>query len=292
MDGELLRTLYHELFHHTKLHRTRRCHYSDAIILWIHFLAVIRDRSHLWAHNKRNWPLWSRSIKRPSYSQLMRRLKTPVILGHIEALNQTFRSQLPHSYDKAVDGKPLVVGTYSKDPDAKRGRLSHQAWGRGYKLHAIVDQHGGIDAFAVTGLNAGESTVARTLIEKVDLRGAMLQADANYDSGPLYSAVADRGGRLVAPRRKPGRSLGHRRHHPHRLQAIAEFEDATNKGQQHKRHRLRVEQIFGHLTNLPFGLAPLPNCVRRQARVERWVAAKITLFHLHLVQEMAAAHAA
>lgn len=292
MDGELLRKLYHELFHHSKLITARRCNYSDAIILWIHFLAVMHDRSHLWAHNKRNWPLWSRGLKRPSYSQLMRRLQTSDVRAHIGALNETFRRRLLHSGDKAVDGKPLVVGVYSKDPDAKRGRLSNEAWGRGYKLHAIVDKHGGIDAFAVTGLNAGESTVARTLIENLVLKGVTLRADANYDASPLYRAVAERGGRLVAPRRKPGRGLGHRSHHPHRLQAIAEFETAADKGVGHKRHRLRVEQIFGHLTNLPFGLAPLPNCVRRHARVERWVAAKIVLYHLYLAQETADANAA
>jgi hypothetical protein len=292
MDGQLLRKLYHELFHNRKRMIARRCTYSDAIILWIHFIAVTHDRSHYWAHDKRNWPLWSRGLARPSYSQLMRRLQTPAIQTHLEALDQTFRSQLANSHDKAVDGKPLVVGAYSKDRDAKRGRLSSNAWGRGYKLHAIVDAHGGIDAYAVTGLNAGESTVAQTLLKNVDLRGATLRADANYDSGPLYTAVADRGGRLVAPRRKPGRGLGHRQHHPHRLQAIAEFEDHPSRGLHHKRHRLRIEQIFGHLTNLPFGLAPLPNCVRRQARVERWIAAKIVLYHLHLALQTVATHAA
>jgi hypothetical protein len=222
----------------------------------------------------------------------MRRLKSPAIQAHIQALNRDFRSRLPSSGDKAVDGKPMVVGAYSKDPDAKRGRLSKDAWGRGYKLHAIVDKHGGIDAYAVTSLNAGESTVARSLVGKVDLHGVTLRADANYDSGPLYTAVADGGGRLVAPRRKPGRGLGHRHHHPHRLQAIAEFEQHPSQGLQHKRHRLRIEQTFGHLTNLPFGLAPLPNHVRRKARVERWIAAKIAVYHLHLAQQMATAHAA
>lgn len=282
MDGELLVKLYHELFHNRKLATARRCTYSDAVILFIHFIAVIHDRSHLWAHDKRNWPLWARRLSCPGYSQLMRRLQSAAIRTHIEALNRTLRCRLPHTLDKAVDGKPLTVGAYSKDKDAKRGRLSNDAWGYGYKLHAIVDARGAVDSYAITSLNAGESTVARTLVTQVDLRGVTLRADANYDASPLYAAVADRGGRLVAPRRRPGRGLGHRPHHPHRLQAIAEFEDHPSKGQQHIRHRLRIEQAFGHLTNLSFGLAPLPNWVRRQARVERWIAAKILLYHLYL----------
>jgi len=292
MDGQLLQTLYHELFHHSKLTATRRCTYSDAIILWIHFLAVMHDRSHRWAHNKRNWPLWSRRLIHPSYSQLMRRLKIPSLRAQVDALNRHFRVLLPNTSDKAVDGKPMVVGAYSKDPDAKRGRLSSEAWARGYKLHAIADRRGRIDAYAVTSLNAGESTVARCLVAQTDLRGVTLRADANYDADALYTAVADAGGRLVAPRRKPGRGLGHRKHHPHRLEAIAEFEQHESRGLQHKRHRLRIEQAFGNLTNLPFGLAPLPNWVRRQARVERWVAAKIVLYHLHLAQEKRASCAA
>ena len=292
MDGELARLLYHELFHHRKLATAPRFHYGDAIILWIHFLAVLDDRSHHWAHDKRHWPLWSRGVPQPSYSQLMRRLKTPAIQSHIDDLNREIRGRLSSTCDKAVDGKPMVVGAYSKDPDAKRGRVSKDAWHRGYKLHAIVDKNGVIDAYAVTSLNAGESTVARQLVPQVDLRGVTLRADANYDAGPLYAAVADAGGRLVAPRRKPGRGLGHRRHHPHRLQAIEEFEKQPSKGLHHKRHRLRIEQAFGHLTNLPFGLAPLPNWVRRQARVERWVAAKIVLYHLYLVLRNQAAEAA
>jgi hypothetical protein len=87
MDGELLRALYHELFHHRKFHTPSRCDYRDATILWIYFLGVLSDRSSFWAHEKRHWPLWARHLKRPSYSQLMRRLKTPAIQAHIQDLN-------------------------------------------------------------------------------------------------------------------------------------------------------------------------------------------------------------
>ena len=292
MDGELFRTLYHELFHRRKLKTASRCNYQDAVILWIYFLGVFSDRSSHWAHDQRHWPLWARHLPRPSYSQLMRRLKTPAIQAHMDELNQAIIRRLPTATEKAIDGKPLVVSEYTKDPDAKVGCLSAQTFRRGYKLHAIVNKHGVIEAACVTGLNASESTVAQSLIPQIDWHGNLLRGDANYDSSALYAAVADAGGRFVAPRRKPKRGLGHRSHHPDRRRAIAEFEHSADGGREHRRHRLRIEQSFGHLTNLPFGLAPLPNWVRRQERVERWVKAKIVLYHLNLVQKYQAAQAA
>ena len=41
MDGELLQWLYHELFRDRKLATARRCTYSDAIILFIHFQTAL-----------------------------------------------------------------------------------------------------------------------------------------------------------------------------------------------------------------------------------------------------------
>jgi hypothetical protein len=56
MDGELVRELYHEFFHHRKLQTERRCSYQDAVILWIYFLGVLHDRSTHWAHDRRTSP--------------------------------------------------------------------------------------------------------------------------------------------------------------------------------------------------------------------------------------------
>lgn len=292
MDGELVRVLYHEFFHNRKLRTDRRCSYRDAIILWIYFLGVLHDRSTHWAHDRRNWPIWARRVKAPSYSQLMRRLQTPAIRAHIADLHDALLQRLPRAAEKAVDGKPLTVGAYTNDPEAACGYVGPGRFARGYKLHAIVNKHGVIETFSVTGLNVGESTVARKMVRQTDLRGAILRGDANYDRNPLYDAVARRGGRLLAPRSKPGGGIGHRPHHPDRLRAIIDFERSADRGRMQKRHRLRIEQSFGHLTNLPFGLAPLPNCVRRLVRVERWIAAKIILYHLYLIRKKTEAKAA
>ena len=289
MDGELFRELYHRLYSDPTLTHTRECTFPDALILLIYFYAAMNNCSPRWAHDRRNWPLWCRHLAFPSYSQLMKRLAWERTQTLIDRLNAEFRDRLPTSREKVCDGKPLTVGGFSKDPDARSGKIP-DGWARGYKLHAVVDSLGPIDAFCVTALDAGEATVARRRLlaglDKTDLRGSILRGDANYDSNPLYRTAARYGGRLIAPRRKPYTGLGHHRHHPHRLLAIAELEHGVDGLRRHKSHSNRVEQSFAHLTNLSFGLWALPNFVRRLARVTLWTKAKIALYHFHLARSL------
>jgi hypothetical protein len=290
MDGELLRHLYHRLFESGSARTGVGQIYSDAIVALIYFFAVLSNRSPRWACDKRHWPLWARRLAFPSYSQLMRRLRQ--IDPLIAQLNCEFRARLPSGTDKTCDGKPLLVGGDSKDPDVRWGRIPGDGWALGYKLHLIIDEStGAIEAIDVTALDGGEATVARRLIRDMDLRGVTLRGDSNYDSNPLYTDVAQRGGRLIAPRKKPGTGLGHHRHHPDRLRAIAELEGDPAGMRAHRHRRIRVEQSLAHLTNVPFGLSPLPNCVRRLARVRRWVKTKVMLYHLYrsLIQDNALA---
>jgi hypothetical protein len=212
----------------------------------------------------------------------MRRLHTASVQDCLTGMNSLFRDQLPRSLDKVVDGKPLVVGVCSKDRDARRGCMGEGKWARGYKVHAMIDATGVVESATVTPLNEGEATVALRLLEPMNLQGVTVRGDANYDSNKLYDVVAQRGGRFEAPRRKPGRGLGHHPQHPHRLQAIAALEREASTRVAHRNHCNRIEQTFAYLTNLSFGLAPLPNCVRGLHRVSRWVKAKILLYHLHL----------
>ena len=291
MDGELLRWLYHRLLHDPSLAHTRDCTYSNGLIMLIYFFGVLNDRSGPWACDRRNWPIWCRRLTLPSYSQFNKRLRTRSIQALIRQLNAELRERLSRTSDKAADGKPLIVGGYSHDPDARRGKVPN-GWAKGYKLHVVVDSAGPVDDFEVTALDAGEATVLRRLIARTDLRGATLRADANYDSNPTYRAAADAGATLIAPRRKPGTGIGHHPQHPDRLAAIAQLERSDDGLRAHKRHRNRVEQSLAHLTNLSFGLWALPNFVRRLPRVRLWVAAKLTLYHLHQVLTLTATVAA
>ena len=293
MDGKLLCELYHRLLHDPNLTHNPNCTFGDGIILLIHFYAVLNDHSILWASQIKHWPCWCHAVlELPSRSQINKRLKTESVTHWIAIIDAELRERLPRGKDKVGDGKPLVVGGFSHDPDARWGKMPGDGWAKGYKLHALIDAvSGAFDAWEITPLDAGEATVLRRdLLPACALRQCMLRADANYDSNPTYRAVAQAGGRLIAPRRKPGTGLGHRPHHPDRLRALAELEhgpDARQRLRQHKRARNRVEQVLGHLTNLPFGLWALPNHVRRLHRVRLWVAAKILLYHLHLTQAQA-----
>jgi hypothetical protein len=295
MDGELLRWLYHRLLHDPTAARTADCTYGDGLVAFMYFFAVLSGRSPKWACHRTSWPPWCRAVlPRPliSYSQFNRRLKTQRLQQLITRLNQELRDRLPQGQEKVVDGKPLPIGGYSHDGDAAWGKVP-DGWANGYKLHVVADAQGGaIDAFKVTPLDAGEATVLRReLVPRVDLRRCTLRGDANYDSNPTYHAVADAGGRHVAQRRKPGTGLGHHRQHPDRLRALRELEQTPGGLTEHKRRRNRVEQVFAHLGNLSFGLWALPPFVRRLSRVRLWVMAKITLYHLHLVQTLVAPRA-
>jgi hypothetical protein len=306
MDGEPLRWLYHRLLHDPTLTRTRDCTYGDGIVCFVYFLAVLGGRSLRWAADKRNWPAWCRRLVAiPCHQQLCKRLKTASVAAAIEAVNDELRDRLPRGNEKVVDGKALVVGGYTHDPDAAACGQVPGGFAHGYRLHAIVDARcGAIDAFAVTSLGGdgtGEATVLRqALLPRVELGGGgggcTLRGDANYDSNPCYAAVAAAGGRMIATRRKPGTGLGHGTdQHPDRLRAIEELERSPQAAAllaSHKRLRNRAEQAFALLTNLPFGLGPLPNHVRRLPRVRMWVQAKITLYHLHKVLSRPAAAAA
>ena len=283
MDDQLLLHLYHRLFDPATFRPSYDCVYSDQIIVLMHFLGVLRDRSMRWAHSKRNWPLWMRRLHCPSYSQFMRRLKNKEVKLLIAELNLEFRNDLPDGAEKFCDGKSLTVGGFSRDPDARSGKLPGDGWGKGYKVHLLTDACGAVDLFTVTPLDAGESTVMRRLIQWVEFRkDQIVRADSNYDSNKLYARFAKRNARLIAPRKKPGTGLGHHPHHPYRLLAIKQLEKSEATLQAHKRHRIRVEQALAHMTNLPFGLSPLPNHVRRLHRVRLWVLSKITLYHLYL----------
>ncbi|HET6346097.1 MAG TPA: transposase [Myxococcota bacterium] len=282
MDGELFKRLYKAAGEVASKSVGRRCTFSDFEVLLTFVLAAVANKPLSWACRRPNWPLWCWRVNVPTPSTMSRRTRTKGFRLLLLRLNESLRAALPGSSLKFLDGKALVVAGHSRDPDARWGKTSG-GWSKGYKLHAILDACGRVELFAVTALDAGEATVAReVLCAALDLRGALVLADGNFDSNHLYGTVADAGGRLLAPRRKPGTGLGHgRRQHPDRLRAVEELERTPGGRADFDRLRLGVEQAFGLMTSL--GLGAPPPWVRRLRRVRTWVMGRVIVYHAHLL---------
>lgn len=228
-----------------------------------------------------NWPkdLWSRKL--PSQSTLSRRLQTTEVQLLLADLERRLAALSGGGWVMLVDGKPVTVGPYSKDPDATWGR-ARRGWAKGYKLHAVYDGGSLPVAWEIAPLNESEPEVAARLVLSIRRGGGYLLGDKAYDSNPLHDAVLAVGCQLVAERKRPNTGLGHRRHSPGRLRSIQLL--GQEFGQQLYAFRDQIERNFGWLTNHAAGLAPLPNWVRRICRVRTWVQAKLIIHAMYVYQ--------
>jgi hypothetical protein len=247
--------------------------FLDFEIVAVYFWAVLHDRPVRWACEPRNWPKGLWNIKLPSQSTMSRRLRTTEVQRSMASLEGYLLRVENRGWVKVVDGKPLLVGTHSKDPDSEWGR-SRRGFAKGYKLHAIYGEGPLPWRWEITPLNVGEPDVAARLIPLLP-RGGYLLGDKQYDSNPLHNTALQNGYQLVAQRKRPGTGLGHRQHSPGRVRCIELLKH--DFGQALYEYRDDVERQFAWLTNHGGGLAPLPNWVRRIARVRMWVQAKLII---------------
>lgn len=208
----------------------------------------------------------------PSQSTISRRLETAEVQRLLADLERRLSAVDGGGWVMLVDGKPLLVGGHSKDPDAAWGR-ARRGWAKGYKLHAIYDGGSIPVAWEITPLNEAEPKVAAHLVLSIRQGGGYLLGDKSYDSNPLHDAALAVGCQLVAERKRPQAGLGHRRHSPGRLRSIELLHQEFGQGLY--AFREQIERNFGWLTNHAAGLAPLPNWVRRIGRVRTWVQAKL-----------------
>jgi hypothetical protein len=238
-----------------------------AVLLW----AAIHDRPVCWACRAENWSTTRlRPAVIPSTATLSRRAHRPgfaVFLNHLAA---RLRGDGPPAWELVIDGKPLPVGRCSKDPDAKSGPL-----GRGYKLHAIWGGRCLPEAWEVTAARVYEGAVAEQLLTQVRGGFGVLLADGNYEASRVYDAAAASGYQLLAPPDAQDTGRGHTYQSPHRRVALSWFRDGL--GWALLRERGAIERAFGNAGSFGGGLGPLPNWVRRQGRVERWVWCKLVI---------------
>lgn len=246
--------------------------YRDSVIVGVLLWAAIHDRPVSWACNARNWS-GELDFRIPSQSTMSRRSRSADVINLFAAMELCLSLEYQEDWIRMVDGKPLPVSKFSKDPDAKWG---HGAGGsaKGYKLHAIWGSGPLPLAWCVEPMNASESKIAQSLIPKLHSGGYLL-GDKEYDTKPLHAVAAQYGHQLIAPQQRESKQLGHHRNHPGRLRALHLLKTAF--GETLFKERDHIERKFGELTNFGAGLAPLPNWVRRLNRVLLWVYAKILI---------------
>ncbi len=252
----------------------RKVSHSDRWIVLTYLWAAVHDRPTTWATLARHWPDDLRPGRLPSQATMSRRLRTAAVNALLNALLRRYRGDPRADWVKYLDGKPLPVGDFSKDPDARWGR-GPDSYYKGYKLHAVWGRSAVPLAWEIRPANAGEPTTARLLINRLGGAGYLV-GDRSFDSNPLAATAGQRGHQLVAPPKKEqGAGHGHHPQSAFRLRGLALLQQPF--GQALYRSRSFVERCFGHLTSFGGGLGPLPSWVRRRHRVKRWVQAKLLI---------------
>lgn len=250
--------------------------YSVACIVGVYLWAVIHDRPTSWACQEINWPADLRFGCLPSQSTMSRRLRTKAVQELLKLMENALKIATSPPPDpepvRVIDAKPLPIGSYSKDPDARWGRGAG-GLAKGYKLYAVWGPAAVPEAWNIGSMNVSEKEMAPELIRHTPSIGWLL-GDSQYDSNELFDLAFDQGLQLLAPRRKKGR-FGHRYLSPHRRFSVQLLEgDAWPAFHS---DRTNIERKFGNCTSFGGGLAPLPSWVRRLPRVTLWVQAKLLI---------------
>jgi hypothetical protein len=278
MDGKLWAQVYQRLMSIDHPKANRRSTYSDADIVLVILRASYDERSINWACRPENWQGLAAPPRLPSQPTLSRRARSASVRALLEAMEAWLRSHAPaNERVRAIDGRPLLISPFSKDPDARWG-YAFNGLGIGYKLHALWGTGPVPTAWCLRPLNASEATVAAQDLVPVlpaTTTKQYLLGDAAYDTNRLYAAAAARGFQLLAPPKRRGKALGHRPHHPARVRGLHLLQ--TRYGARLYRQRGLIERQFGNATLRDEGLGSLPAHVRRLPRVQRYVQAKLIL---------------
>ena len=285
MDGELWYGCYRLIQQvQRRCPRTPRVRYSDARIVEVFLWAVMHDRPVSWACRPRHWPPHRRREALPSAATMSRRLRRWPVIWMLTLMEAMVRTHAAGSWGLVLDGLPLAVGGCSKDRDARTGRGAGRM-ARGYKVVALVAADAAV-SWRLGPMNLSEPKVAQDVLSDAAAAGfsGYVLGDKAYDTNDLHACAAARGFVLRAPRRRPGRSWGHRRHHPQRVASISRIESGEPCTRQLMRHRTDVERSFAHWGVFAGGLGPLPRFVRGPRRVALWVAGKLILHGVHARQ--------
>lgn len=280
MDSQTWRTVYRAIVaaNRSVPRFGRTPQYSDTLIVAMYLWAVWHDRPLCWASDRSHYNTLFRPRKLLSNSQFCKRLQTVRVQQILQRVHDQLSGRGTPAELAMLDGRILRVGSHSKDPDARKGRVAG-GFGRGYRLHAWGTQDQRIPLWSVMPLNIDERVIAMALVDQAPPAPLVL-ADTNYDSGKLYDRFAERGISLLTPMRSPNAGRGHRRPSLVRLAAALTWDGIAGYVY---RERAEIERQFGHQVWTAGGLGPLPGWVRRLPRVRMWVGGKLIIQHARLL---------
>lgn len=259
----------------------RRPEFSDAHVVLVLLWARLHNRPMSWAALPGAWPIYRRKIGLPSVSTLSRRARSVSVQRLLTAMEAELAGTDESALVHVVDGKPLVISRHSIDAQARHGRGAG-GMDKGYKIHAICGLDRTIRRWRLTPLNASEPEIARRLVRGWDSACGYLLGDTIYDWDRLHRQCADRGLRLLAPRRpsRRGRGVRERGVSEARLSCIAALEHGQRGLPASLMTQRRViEGVFARLETRWAITAP-PFFIRGLDRTRRWVQAAIILDHL------------
>jgi hypothetical protein len=214
---------------------------------------------------------------------MSRRLRTKAVQELLKSMENALKiaTSPPPAAEREViiDAKPLPIGSYSKDQDARWGRGAG-GLAKGYKLYAVWESAAVPAAWNVCSMNVSEKRMAPELIRHTP-SGGWLLGDSQYDSNELFDLAFEQGLQLLAPRRKKGR-FGHHYLSPQRRFSVQLLEGSAWPA--FHASRTNIERKFGNCTSFGGGLAPLPSWVRRLHRVTLWVQAKLLINAQRILQ--------
>src|ERR1700761_478444 len=285
MEAKVYRVLLLIVMNLSHSPRGPRRQFCDQWVIMVYLWSVINDRPVCWACQEHNWPAGLLDRPLPSCSVMSRRLRTLSVLQLLERLLQYLSDLSPVPLVKTIDSKPLYVGAYSKDRDAKRGRIAARCFARGYRLHALC--HGrAVRFWTITSMNLHDSSPAAAWLPRLGGGGGVAGGGNAYDTNDCHRHAALADHQLVAPPRYQNRHVRDKKANvAQRLRALDLLASPLEKCGQVNRFgvglyncREAAESCFGELTIA--GLNYLPAWVRGPRRVALYTAAKITL-HLY-----------
>src|SRR6185369_3375687 len=148
MEGQLWKGILMIFSQVSKRPKLARCTFSDEDIVRTFYWAVIHDRPISWACCRQNWPPYARRRSLPSNSTMSRRQRCPHVVALLNAIEQRVTRPAQPGLFWMIDGKPLVVGSCSKDRQAGYGKAAASK-AKGFKLHAIFAADGSLAAWRI-----------------------------------------------------------------------------------------------------------------------------------------------